>query len=82
MKYPGHQSSIAAVLDRTHWDFSPGQDRSFLLDPVGQFFGELPWEAQPQYLGPVTSLPDLDDRVETLKNRRDLGSLGVRKLGG
>ena len=69
MKYTRHPSSIAAVLDRTHWDFSPGQDRSFLLDPVGQFFGELPWEAQPQYLGPVTSLPDLDSRFQASKPR-------------
>jgi len=67
MKHDRHSSSIAAVLDRTRWDFSPGQDRSFLLDPVGQFFGELPWEARPQYLGPVANFPELDVRIETLK---------------
>ena len=69
MKHDRHSSSIAAVLERTHWDFAPGQDRSFLLDPVGQFFGELPWEARPQYLGPVTDLQDVDVIVQTLKEK-------------
>ena len=67
MKYDRHSSSIATVLDRTHWDFSPGQDHSFLLDPVGQFFGKLPWEARPQYLGPVTNRPDVDVQFQTPK---------------
>ena len=47
-----HRSTLADALDATKWDYKPGKDRKLLLEPVGFVFGNLPWEVQPQYLGP------------------------------
>jgi hypothetical protein len=47
------RSTLADALDATEWDFKPGKDRKLLLRPVGSVFGEVPWEVQPQYLGPA-----------------------------
>ena len=44
--------SLAAVLNDTSWDYSPGQDRTFLLTPVGRIFDDLPWELHTCNLGP------------------------------
>ncbi|MEJ2188868.1 MAG: hypothetical protein P8Y93_05510 [Acidobacteriota bacterium] len=44
--------SLAAVLNGTSWDYSPGQDRTFLLRPVGRIFEDVPWEVHTWYLGP------------------------------
>ena len=47
------KSTLADDLDATRWDFQPGQDKKILLRPVGSVFADLPWEIQPQYLGPA-----------------------------
>jgi hypothetical protein len=52
-KKKGRRSTLADALDATKWDFKPGKDREILLRPVGTVFGEVPWEVQPQYLGPA-----------------------------
>ena len=46
-------STLADDLDATKWDFQPGKDKKILLRPVGSVFSDLPWEIQPQYLGPT-----------------------------
>jgi hypothetical protein len=46
-------STLADALDATKWDHKPGKDGKILLRPIGSVFGELPWEVQPQYLGPA-----------------------------
>jgi hypothetical protein len=51
-KKKDRRSTLADALDATQWDFKPGKDRKILLRPVGSVFAELPWEIQPQYLGP------------------------------
>jgi hypothetical protein len=35
------------------WDYAPESDRGFLLDPIGEIFSSLPWEARAYSLGPV-----------------------------
>lgn len=52
-------NTIAAELARTRWDYSPGQDRTFLLDPVGRFFHDLPWETKARHLGPARPVEEL-----------------------
>ena len=47
------RGTLAAELDCTHWDYEPGQDRTFLLAPVGRIFDDLPWEIKARYLGPA-----------------------------
>ena len=47
------RGTLAAELDRTLWDYEPGQDRTFLLAPVGRIFDDLPWEIKARYLGPA-----------------------------
>ena len=54
-KKKDRRSTLADALDATHWDHKPGKDRKILLRPIGSVFGELPWEIQPQYLGPAPS---------------------------
>ena len=49
----GRRSTLADDLDATEWDFQPGKDKKILLRPVGSVFSDLPWEIQPQYLGPA-----------------------------
>lgn len=53
MTVPRRRSTLAAELDRTQWDYEPGQDRTFLLAPVGRIFDNLPWEIKARYLGPA-----------------------------
>lgn len=53
MTAPRRRSTLAAELDRTQWDYEPGQDRTFLLAPVGRIFDNLPWEIKARYLGPA-----------------------------
>jgi len=47
------RSTLADALDATEWDYKPGKDPKLLLRPIGMVFGDLPWEVQPQYLGPA-----------------------------
>ncbi len=71
-KKKGRRSTLADALDFTRWDYQPGTDRNILLRPVGSVFGSVPWEIQPQYLGPAP-IPepeteedaDTDDDVDT-----------------
>jgi len=56
------RSTLADALDATKWDYKPGKDRKLLLEPVGMVFGDLPWEVQPQYLGPA---PIAEPETET-----------------
>lgn len=56
------RSTLADAIDATEWDFKPGKDRKILLRPVGEMFGEVPWEVQPQYLGPA---PIAESETET-----------------
>ena len=58
----GRRSTLADALDATKWDYKPGKDRELLLEPVGMVFGDLPWEVQPQYLGPA---PIAEPEAET-----------------
>jgi hypothetical protein len=67
-KKKGRRSTLADALDATEWDFKPGKDRKVLLRPVGSVFGEVPWEVQPQYLGPAPIAepePEPETEVET-----------------
>ena len=52
-KKKDRKSTLADAIDATEWDFKPGKDRKILLKPVGTVFGEVPWEVEPQYLGPA-----------------------------
>jgi hypothetical protein len=47
------KSTLADDLDATKWDFQQGKDKKIWLRPVGSVFSDLPWEIQPQYLGPA-----------------------------
>ena len=49
----GRGSTLADDLDATSWDVQPGKDKKILLRPVGSVFSNLPWEIEPQYLGPA-----------------------------
>jgi hypothetical protein len=42
-KLPG-EDSIAEKLGLTRWDYTQGDDRSFLLDPIGKFFSTFRWD--------------------------------------
>jgi hypothetical protein len=57
------KSTLADAIDATEWDFKPGKDRKILLEPVGTVFGEVPWEVEPQYLGPVP-ITEFDPEAE------------------
>jgi hypothetical protein len=46
-------TTLAGALDRTRWDYAPEKDRRFLLDPIGEIFAKLPWEARAYHLGPL-----------------------------
>lgn len=59
------RSTLADALDATKWDYKPGKDRKLLLEPVGLVFGDLPWEVQPQYLGPA---PIAEPETETVSD--------------
>ena len=59
------RSTLADAIDATEWDFKPGKDRKILLKPVGTVFGEVPWEVEPQYLGPAPiAEPELEPEPE------------------
>lgn len=65
-----HRSTLADALDAMEWDYKPGEDPKLLLRPVGMVFSELPWEVQPQYLGPAPiaepgTEPEPEAEVET-----------------
>jgi hypothetical protein len=49
----GRRKTLADALDATKWDYQPGRDKKILLRPAGSVFSELPWEIEPQYLGPA-----------------------------
>jgi len=63
------RSTLADALDATKWDYKPGKDRKLLLEPVGLVFGNLPWEVQPQYLGPApVAEPESGTASDTLED--------------
>ena len=63
------RSTLADALDATEWDYKPGQDPKLLLRPIGTVFGDLPWEVQPQYLGPAPiAEPDVETESETVQD--------------
>jgi len=62
-KKKDRKSTLADAIDATEWDFKPGKDRKILLRPVGAVFGEVPWEVQPQYLGPAP-VAELEAEIE------------------
>ncbi len=39
-----NEDSIAEKLEHTRWDYSQGDDRRFLLDPIGKFFNTIRWD--------------------------------------
>jgi hypothetical protein len=53
VKHDPRRTTLAAELDRTRWDYAPEKDRRFLLDPIGEIFAKLPWEARAFHLGPM-----------------------------
>ena len=57
------KATLADAIDATEWDFKPGKDRKILLKPVGAVFGEVPWEIEPQYLGPAP-IPEPESKSE------------------
>ena len=63
------RSTLADALDATKWDYKPGKDRKLLLEPVGLVFGNLPWEVQPQYLGPgPIAEPEAETESDAVKD--------------
>lgn len=71
----GPKSTLADDLDATRWDFQPGQDKQILLRPVGSVFADLPWEIEPQYLGPApiqeTESEDEPERADDSESSGD-----------
>jgi len=63
-KKKDRKSTLADALDATEWDFKPGKGRKLLLRPVGSVFGEVPWEVEPQYLGPAP-IPEIEPETVT-----------------
>ena len=60
------RATLADELDATRWDYQPGKDKEILLKPVGSVFKDVPWEIEPQYLGPApTSDLDVEQDDET-----------------
>lgn len=42
------EDSIAEKLEGTSWDYRQSEDRRFLLDPIGEFFGTFCWDGVPR----------------------------------
>ena len=70
-------TTLAGALDRTRWDYAPEKDRRFLLDPIGEIFAKLPWEARavdpgslPIHLRPVTLRAE-ENEPEISSRRRE-----------
>ena len=58
--------TLADELDATCWDFQPGQDKQVLLRPVGSVLKNVPWDIEPQYLGPAPIAEiEIEEDVET-----------------
>jgi hypothetical protein len=77
------KSTLADAIDATEWDFKPGKDRKILLKPVGTVFGEVPWEVEPQYLGPapISDLePEPEAKVETGPEDEDADTQPIKPL--
>lgn len=59
------RATLADELDATSWDFQPGKDKQILLRPAGSVFKNVPWEIEPQYLGPAPIAEiDVEEDVE------------------
>ena len=54
------EDSIAEKLQGTRWDYSQRQDRSFLLEPIGEIFGTFCWDGQPGRVVPRKRRDDSD----------------------
>ena len=39
--------TLAGELDRTRWDYSPSNDRRFLLAPLSRIFESIVWGSKP-----------------------------------
>ena len=59
-KLPG-EDSIAEKLGLTRWDYSQGDDRRFLLDPIGKFFSTFRWDGTPDTAVVIRPTPN-DER--------------------
>ena len=40
--------SFAEKLEATKWDYTQSEDRRFLLEPIGEFFGTFRWDGKPE----------------------------------
>ena len=40
--------TLASELDRTRWDYSPSNDRRFLLAPLSRIFESIAWGSKPR----------------------------------
>jgi hypothetical protein len=71
------RATLADELDATRWDFQPGKDKAILLRPVGTVFENVPWEIEPQYLGPA---PIAEPEVESDSETDDDDSVDTQPL--
>lgn len=71
--------TLADELDATRWDFQPGKDTKILLKPVGSVFKDVPWEIEPQYLGP-SPFADLDAEEEIESDSDDDNTADTQPL--
>ncbi len=51
MSEPKRSSTLAAILDSTPWDYTPGRDGRLLLAPLERLFASVSWEFKPQHIG-------------------------------
>ena len=77
----GRRSTLADDLDATRWDYVPGKDGKLLLRPVGWVFAELPWEVEPQYLGPAPiPEPEAGDETDDATDADDVDDVDTQPL--
>ena len=81
-KKPGRPITLADALDRTRWDFDPGEDRKVLLNPAGSVFSMLPWEIEPRYLGPapIAEMEAEDDASDESEDTADVETQPLEPL--
>jgi hypothetical protein len=79
-KKKGRRATLADELDATRWDYQPGKDGKILLRPVGSVFKDVPWEIEPQYLGPApVAETELEDDTDT-DNDEDVDTQPLQPL--
>jgi hypothetical protein len=57
---PG-EDSIAEKLEGTRWDYSQRDDPSFLFAPIGEIFGTVRWDGQPEGIDVVRRPKETED---------------------